>query len=109
MCANLCRRENSTRENQSVTAAATTAISSTTTAIAPTVPPTAATAIAASTATAATLARTCFVDDNVAAHEILAVERLHRASGLFVVRDFDETKAPELSGCLVSNQSDGGS
>jgi hypothetical protein len=82
--------------------AAATAISPTSTAV----PPTAAVAAPASAAT--TFARTRFIDDNVAAHQILTIERLHRASGLFVIGHFDETKAAKLPGGLISNQRDGG-
>jgi len=85
-----------------IAATAATAVSPTPTAVSPAAP---AAAVAASSA--ATLARTRFIDDDVAAHQVLAIERLHRASGLFIVGHFDETKTPKLSGGLVSNQCDG--
>jgi Tfp pilus assembly protein PilV len=65
-------------------------------------PPSAATAKAAaatpasgssSTATAATLTRgPCFVHDNIAAHEIMAVQSLDCALGFLVAIDFDKSE-----------------
>jgi hypothetical protein len=55
------------------------------------------TTAAAETATAATTAaalllRTCFIHDQIAATEILAVQRVDRAIRFFVVVDFDESE-----------------
>jgi hypothetical protein len=51
--------------------------------------------MAASSAT--TLLGACFVHDDVATHEILAVECLNRPDGVFIVGHFDETKPSQLA------------
>lgn len=74
----------------STAAAATTAAASPST-TAKAAPATAA--ARASSATAATLTRrTSFVDDNVAAHEIVAVQSLDGALGFLVAIDFDKSE-----------------
>jgi hypothetical protein len=59
------------------------------------------TAIAATTTAAFTWAG--FIDYHIAAHEILAVERLDNAGSLFIVVDFNESKPTRLTRELVSH------
>jgi hypothetical protein len=85
-------------------AAATTARSpaATTTAVAATT-----TARSASPATAATLTRGArFVDDDVAAHEIVAVQSLYGAVGFFVAIDLDKSEPARLPRETVAHQRD---
>jgi len=71
-----------------IAAAATTTATPTTTA---TMPATAAAeTTAAATATATLLLRTSFIHHQITSTEILAVQRVDRAIGFFVVVDFDE-------------------
>ena len=57
----------------------------------------------ASTTTAFT-GRPCFVDHNVAAHEIVAVQSLHGAVSFLVVIDFDKSEAAWLTRKTVAHQ-----
>jgi hypothetical protein len=50
------------------------------------------TTAAAPTATATLLLRTSFVDHQIASTEVLAVQRINRAIGFFIVGNFDESK-----------------
>ncbi len=78
----------------------------TTTAVS-TAPSAASTAAGTSTASAATFTRrTRFVDDNVAAHEIVAVQSLHGAVGFFVVIDLDKSEPARLPRETVAHQRD---
>jgi hypothetical protein len=62
------------------------------------------------TATAATAAalllRPCFIHDQITATEVLAVEGIHRAVCLFVIRNFDESKTARLACKAVANEVD---
>jgi hypothetical protein len=46
--------------------------------------------------------RTSFIDDDISAHEVLAVESLDSAARFFIVVDFNETEPARLSRELVS-------
>jgi hypothetical protein len=64
-----------------------------------------ATTKAAATATTATrLLRACFVDDQIAAAEVLPVHGVDRAIRFFVIGDFDESKTTRLAREAVTNQ-----
>jgi hypothetical protein len=89
------------------TTAATRASSATTTAAkaAAGTPPGAA----ATAGTTPFARRTSLVDDNIAAHEIMSVQSLNGAIGLFVVINFHESKPAWLAGKTVTDQRDVGS
>jgi hypothetical protein len=59
------------------------------------------------TATAAAFTRTRLVYDDVASHEILAVEGLDNAGRFFIVADFNESEATGLPGVAVRHQAHG--
>jgi hypothetical protein len=84
------------------TAASTTATAASATATAASI--TTAAASAASAAPSAFARGTRLVDDNVTAHEVMAVEGLDRAAGIVVVIHFDEAKPTRLSGKAVPDQ-----
>jgi hypothetical protein len=66
-----------------------TATAPTTTAMSAT---TASEATASPTTAAALLLRTSFVDHQIASTKVLAVQRINRAIGFFIVGNFDESK-----------------
>jgi hypothetical protein len=82
------------------TTAASTAIGTTTTTASATV------ATAPTTATGTFGLWTGFVDDEVAAAEILAVETIDSAIGFFIVGNFDEGEAAGLTREAIANQAD---
>ncbi len=67
-------------------------------------PTTAATGSASATTAAALRLRPRFVYHQVAPAKILAVERVHRAVGVFIVGDFHERESAGLAGEAVTNQ-----
>jgi len=71
---------------------------------------TATTAEATAPATTATalLLRARFIDHQIAATEVLTVQRIHRAVGFFIVGNFDESKTARLSRETITNQIDCG-
>jgi len=77
------------------TAAATSAIAVPASAI------TSAPSTAIAATTAATLARAGFVDNDIAAHKILAVETLYGTARFFIVVDFNEAEPARLSRKLI--------
>jgi hypothetical protein len=88
-------------------ATATTTAGSSSSATARSSPATTATARSSSATTAATLTRrTSFVDDNVAAHEIVAVQSLDGALGFLVAIDFDKSEPAWLPRKTVAHQGD---
>jgi hypothetical protein len=95
------------------TIAATAAASTTTaTSSAITTPATAsattAVATASSAATGALGLWARFVDHQVPASKVLAVQRGHRAICFFIIGDFDEGEPTRLAGETVANETDGG-
>jgi hypothetical protein len=79
-------------------AAATTAITAT---------PAAASAGSATAASAATFTRgSSFVDDNIAAHEIVSVQTLNGALGFLVAVNLDKPESARLPRKTVAHQSD---
>jgi hypothetical protein len=90
-----------------VAAIPTAPTAATPTAIATT--PTAASATVATAPTPATRTfclRSGFVDDQVAAAKILAVETIDSAIGFFIVGNFDEGEAAGLTREAIANQAD---
>ncbi len=63
------------------------------------------TAVAAATTT--TFTRPGFIDYNIAAHEILAVEGLDNAGRFFIIVDFKEAEPTRLSSVAVRHQAHG--
>lgn len=90
--------------------AAISAIATSTASAAATMTPTAtaATSTEAPTAasTAALLLRTCFIDDEVTAAEVLAVHGIDSAVGFFVIGDFDESETARLTSEAIANEID---
>jgi hypothetical protein len=76
---------------------ATTATAASTTATAASATAAAASITTSASAPSAFARGTRLVDDNVAAHEVMAVEGLDRAAGIVVVIHFDEAKPTRLS------------
>jgi hypothetical protein len=87
------------------TASTSPAPSTAATAVSPTTTPAAAGPAAASTATFA--GGPGFVDHNVAAHEVMAVQTLDGAIGFFIAVDFDKPETARLAGKTVAHQGDG--
>jgi len=69
---------------------------------------TTAEATAPATTAAALLLRTRFINHQIAATEVLTVQRIHRAVGFFIVGNFDESKTAGLSRETITNQIDCG-
>jgi len=88
----------------SATAAAPTAATGSTSTTA--AGPSTATAGPSSASATAFAGGTRFVDDNITAHEILAVQRLYGAVGLFVAVDLDKSEPARLPRKTVAHQSD---
>jgi hypothetical protein len=93
--------------SKSTTAAATAASTATaTTTSAATAASTAAIPSAATTTSASAFTRrTRLIHDHVAAHEILAVQRLNRAVCIFIIRHFNETETARLPRKTIPHQS----
>ena len=71
-----------------------------------TAPATASARSSTAATTAAFTRGTRFVDDNVAAHEIVAVQTLHGAVGFFVAIDLDKSEPARLPRKTVAHQRD---
>ena len=61
---------------------------------------------AAATTTGARFLRAGFIDDQIAAAEILPVHGVDRAIGFFVVGNFDEGETARLARKTITNQID---
>jgi hypothetical protein len=85
-----------------ITTATTAATTSTTIAAAAAAIATAASPATATAARALGL-RTGFIDDEIPATEVLTVEAIHRAIGVFIVGNFDESEAARLARETVTN------
>ena len=90
----------------SIPVAAVSAASATasTTSASPATPASKSTVPASAATTASTLRRASFVNDNFAAHEILAVQSLYGALGFFITIHFDEPEPAWLARETVAHQ-----